>query len=459
MNPATLYVLNEANAESSRAPSPVDRAKVSFFFVLLFTFAIYARPEDIFPALARFHLTFVLGFWAGLAYLGSYLLGKAPLVWTRELRIVLLLTGCFIAGVPFAYWRGGAFQVLTETWLKTLIIFFLLTQTLTTLSRIRRILWVIILSELLVCAYSVLESSHVIWVSQRLLGVNQGILGWNFLGLSAALTIPYIAGIYITQPGFCKTGVLLCCMLFLMWMLVLTASRGGSLNVFFSVALTWLVVIRGSSRGKIIGLGMVVIALVAIGLAPSVFWQRMSTVWSGAASSSSEAAASAKMSEEERLGLLKRAIHYTLENPLVGLGLGNFAVASGTELGGPNAWLGTHNTFAEISSEAGVPALVLFVSLLWTAVYRMQALSQATGRSPESVELTLMARATLVSLLSFVFGAFFAHLSYDYFLYYPVAFAVGVQQIVRGIQAPSSSVLRPLATESPVSAMNWDSWP
>lgn len=425
--------------------------------MVLFTIAIYARPEDIFPVLAQLHLTFVLGLCAGFAYLGSFLLGNVRPVWTTELKIVLLLTGCFVAGLPFAYWRGGSLQVLTQVWLKTLIVFFLLTQTLVSVDRVRKILWAIILSELVVCAYSIIQSSHVVWVDQRLSGVNLGILGWNFLGLAAALTIPYIAAIYILQPGFFKTSLLVSCVLFLIWMLVLTASRSGSLNLLFSIALTWLFVLRGTPRGKLIGLGIVLIAVGAVGMAPGVFWQRMATVWSGSQNSQNEVAASAVMSQEERLGVLERAIHYSLENPLFGLGLGNFQVASGTEIGKPEAWLGAHNTFAEISSEAGIPALVLFVALLWTAIRRMYALGRKTIGSQQGFELTLMARATLVSLLSFIFGAFFAHIGYEYFLYYPVAFAVAVQNIAGSIEARSDSVAHPVTTEFQTSAMNWGS--
>jgi O-antigen ligase len=444
-------------AEPSLSPPDTGsrRASLSFFFVLLFTVAIYARPEDMVPAIAQFHLTFALGLGAGLTYLVAYLSGNAPLAWTKELRIVLLLTCWFIAGVPFAYWRGGSFQVLTEVWFKTLIVFFLLTQTLVSLERIRKILWAIILSELLVCAYSVMQSSHVIWLDQRLLGVNLGILGWNFLGLAAALTIPYIAAIYVTQPSLLKTSLLISSVLFLMWMLVLTASRSGTLNVLFSIILTCLVVLRGTSRGKFIGLGLVLMVLAAISLAPGVFWQRMATVWSGSEGSQSEVAASARMSEEDRLGALKRAIQYTRQNPLFGLGLGNFEVASGTELAKPEAWLGAHNTFAEISSEAGIPALVLFVALLWTAVRSLKALGRTTVSDRESFELNVMARATFVSLLSFVFGALFAHIGYEYFLYYPVAIAVGVQHIARQIAACSDAGPQPLAPQLQAAEMNW----
>jgi len=459
LNYAIPFVENDTSVTPDSAPSNLNKqsAGVSFFFVVLFTIAIYARPEDIFPVLGQVHLTFILGLCAGSAYLGSFLLGSVRLTWTRELQIVLLLTGCFAVGVPFAYWRGGSFQVLTQVWLKTLIVFFLLTQTLVSIERVRKILWAIILSELVVCAYSIVQSSHVVWVDQRLSGISMGILGWNFLGLAVALTIPYIAAICILQPGFFKTSLLISSVLFLMWMLVLTASRSGSLNVLLSIALTFLFVLRGTPRGKLIGVGIVLIALAAISLAPGVFWQRMATVWSGSENSQNEIAASAEVSKEERLGVLERAIHYSLENPLFGLGLGNFEIASGTEIGKPEAWLGVHNTFAEISSEAGVPALGLFVALLWTAIQHMRMLGKKTIAGPQGLELKFMARATLVSLLSFIFGAFFAHIGYEYFLYYPVAFAVGIQNIARTIEGTSDPAVSALIPELQTSAMNWGS--
>jgi len=459
MNYAIPFVENDTSLQPNSAPSNLNKrsASLSFFFVVLFTIAIYARPEDIFPVLAQLHLTFILGLCAGSAFLGSFLLGNVGPVWTRELQIVLLLTGCFVVGVPFAYWRGGSFQVITQVWFKMLIIFFMLTQTLVTVERVRKILWATILSELVVSAYSVVQSSHFVWVGQRVSGVSMGILGWNFLGLAAALTIPYIAAIYICQHGVFRTSLLISSVLFLMWMLVLTASRSGALNVFFSIALTCLLVLRGTSRGKFIGVGIVLIALMAVSLAPGVFWERMATVWSGTENSQNEVTASAVMSQEERMGLLKRAIHYSLENPLFGLGLGNFEIASGMEIGKPEAWLGVHNTFAEISSEAGIPALALFVALLWTAIQHTYKVGKKEIAGPLGFELKLIARATLVSLLSFVFGAFFAHIGYEYFLYYPVAIAVGVQTIARTIEGTSDSVAIALTPEVQTSAMDWGS--
>ena len=439
MNEAESLSVKKANWQENfvlpqfREQSP----KLTFFFLWLFTVAVFARPEDIFPSLAPLHLTFVFGVCAGVTYLGALLWGHARLLWTRELTIVLLLTAWYIAGVPFALWRHGSFQTLTDVWLKTLLIFFLLTQALVTLDRIRKLLWAIILSELVVASLSIVLSSKAIWLGDRMLGFNLGILGWNFLGIAEAVTIPYVAAIFVARRSVLETSVLAAALISMTWMLVLTASRSGFLDVVFSTALTSLLVLRGSSRGKIIGAAIALAVVVAISLAPQVFWERVGTMWDGPGASANKVAASARQSEEERGTLLTRSLEYTLEHPMFGLGLGNFVVANGTDVGQPGAWEGTHNTFTEISSEAGVPALFLFLGLLATALRNIKRIGKTLLNNPGVVELNLMARATLASLVSFAFGALFAHLAYEYYLFYLVAIGVGIQQVARTVQAIS----------------------
>jgi O-antigen ligase len=421
-----------------RARVRARREKWVYGFLWLFTIAVYARPEDIFPLLAPLHLTFVFGSCAGAAYLVARLSG-VRVIWTTELRMVLLLSAWYLAGLPFALWRGGSLQVFVQVWLKTLLVFFLLTQTLSTLARIRGLLWAIILSELVVTGFSLIETSKVIWVGGRMLGVSQGILGWNFLGIAAATTIPYIAALFVVRRSFKTTVLLLVASVSMLWMLVQTASRGGLLTVVFSVGLTVLLVLRGSLRGRLVGVVIVLSLLVAVALAPRILWQRLETIVNSSGIYSDQVAASAAESQEDHIAVLARSIRYTLEHPIFGLGLGNFQVASGTWLNKPSAWVGTHNTFTEVSSEAGIPALVMFVGLLVIAVRNMRRASRIriTRQGPE---LNLMARATLASLLSFAFGAFFVHLAYEYYFFYQVAIAAAVCRLAK--TGPSCSAGR-----------------
>ena len=402
--------------------------KACFFFLCLFTVAIYARPEDIFPIVGHFHLTLLLGLCASAAYVGAWLCGSIPLLNSRELRLMLWLTAWFVAGVPFAYWRGGSFQVLTQEWFKTLLVFFLLTQTLVSLRRIRAVLWAIVLSELAVTAYSVLNPSHSMWVGGRFSGVSEGILGWNFLGIAISLTLPFIAALFVAHASLFKSFLLGAAVGAMVWMLVLTASRSGMLTVAFSIVLTYALILRRSSLGNLVAIGLVLVMALAVCAAPGVFWQRIQTIWSGSAPTN-VVSASADASEQERRNVLVTSLHYTLEHPIFGLGLGNFSVARGTETGVPSGWLGTHNTFTELSSEAGIPALLIFVFLLGSSLRSMWCIARSERVAEDMPEVDLMARAALASLFAFIFGALFAHIAYEYFLYYPIAIAVGVQYL------------------------------
>ena len=433
-----------ANAAFPNLPSrslPLERTELrcGFAFVWLFTFMVYARPEDLFPVIAPLHLTLVCGACAGLMCAGALLFRGVRVPWNGETKLVILLSTWFALGVPFAFWRSGSLHILTTVWFKTVLVFMMLTLTLLTVERIRLLLWAIVLSELLATTFSIFQPSKALWVGERIYGANTGFLGWNFLGIAAGMSIPYIAALFIIRRNLLSTGLLVATSISMMWMLVLTASRGGFLNVIFSTILTFWLVLRGSSRGRVAGIGIGSVLFAATMLAPGVFWDRLGTIWSGSESSSyvnqfqsGQEQLAAQESTEGRHELLRRSAQFTLEHPLFGLGLGNFNLASGAQHGAEaNAWMGTHNTFTQISSEAGLPALLLYLILLGGAIRQMYQTRQTTTESANAQELTLMASATLVSLLSFAFGACVAHLGYDYYFFYIVAIAGSLASIVR----------------------------
>src|SRR5260370_39024605 len=130
--------------------------------------------------------------------------------------------------------------------LKRFSVFVVLPKALVTLERIRKLLWATIRSELGVASLSIVLSSRAIWLGDRMLGFNLAILGWNFLGIAEAVTIPYMAAIFVARRAVLETSVLAAALISMTWMLVLTASRSGFLDVVFSTALTSLLVLRGS---------------------------------------------------------------------------------------------------------------------------------------------------------------------------------------------------------------------
>lgn len=435
LSPANVFIASSAVAvepADQTATASHEGAKIAFGLLWLFTFVVFARPQDLFPVVGSLHLTLLSGTCAGLAYLGALVQGRTRLQWSNELTLVLLLTVWFTLGVPFAYWRGGSFVVLTQTWLKTLLIFFLLSQTLTTVGRVRKILWAVLLSELVVsCASIMQQAKPELQEGGRLAGVNQVFLGWNFFGITVSITLPFIAFLYVSRRSAVRTSLLLAVTGFSMWMLVLTASRGGFLNMVFSIILTWWFLLRGSRRGRVVGIFVAICLVVAVARAPDVFWLRLRTTWSGSGLTSNETSLSAEESTKGREFLFRRSIEYTLQHPIFGVGLGNFPGYNAGQIRRSDAWYGTHNTFTELSSEAGIPALVLFLLLLFTMLRHMKRLGDELAEDPANDGISLLARATLVSALSFAFAGIFAHLAYEYLFYYVAGIAVALEIIGR----------------------------
>ncbi len=433
-----------AIAPSISAVESVDQelrtTKLSFFFLLVFTALYYARPEDVLPALIPLHLPEVVAICAIIGYILARLRGGAPVVWSAELKIMLGLTLCFAASVPFSIWRWGSLTLLTQAWLKTLLIFFLLTQTVLTLARLRKLLWAILLCELFVSCVSILTAkSLIVEEGQRLQGATLGILSGNEFSIVVATTLPFLVAFLVESRSILKSGLLLATAGIVMRMTVLNASRGGVICLAMCLVLLLVMTGRSIFRGKVTGLILVAVVIGVAAFAPSVFWERIRTTWDEPKVASSAVTESAVASTAQRKALFRRSIEYTLENPIFGLGLGNFIVASGTRTGRASEWAGTHNSFTQVSSEAGIPALLLYLGLMLVTSRNMRTLSRECADDPVRAELELFARAALVSICTFMVGAFFAHLAYNLYSYYLIAVAIGLQTVMRRAKTVKST--------------------
>jgi O-antigen ligase len=418
-----------ANRQTNR-PDHDDTVNFAFLLVWFFAFEAFVRLEDIFPIIKSVRPALVLGIGATVAYARNVIRGRARFQWSTELVLILSLTVCFIAGIPFSYFRSGSFDVLMNVWIRTLLLFFLFTQTLTTVGRVRMIVWAVLLSELIASVASLLVRGDSAYdLGGRFTGINKGLLGWNYLGITLAVTIPFIGYLYVSRRSAVQRGLLFAILGSTTWMLVLTASRGGVFGIILSLILTWWFLIRGTPRSRLLIALVVLCLVVAAAEAPAVFWERL-TAGSHSASKGNETAESAEESTEGRRQLLQNSLEDTLHHPIFGLGIGSFPIYHGSK-GDPFGWLGTHNTFTQISSETGLPGLLLVVFLIGTVIWHMRRVSEGLANDPANVELRLLAKATLVSTVVFVFSGFFAHLGYDYLLYYIMGIAAGVWTITR----------------------------
>ncbi len=419
----------------------LHRAKLPFLGLLVFTAILFGRPADLYRPLAEIPLAQIAALAAIAAYGAALLMGRAPLVITTEVKLVAGMTLCFLFSIPFAFWKGLAFDTFKEDWLKTLIIFYVLTQTVFTLKRLKMLLWVIIICMCFLSIFGLTTSrGAMVGDDQRFGGGTRGFFSGTYLGLAVGVVLPYIAALLVRSRSALRSLFLVSSFGLVMLMVVRTASRGSMLSIIMSLALVWALVLRQSMKARLMGVVFAMAILVAILIAPGVFWDRIRTLWDPQSYATSSVSASAEQSTNQRTGLLKRSISYTLQNPLFGVGLGNFQVVSGTMTQNAHEWKGTHNTYTQISSEAGIPALIMFVALLFFTARNMNRISQDCANNPEFNELVLLARATQASIMSFMFSGFFAHLAYDYYLYYLIGFSVALQSVYNRVKNYEAAV-------------------
>jgi O-antigen ligase len=130
---------------------------------------------------------------------------------------------------------------------------------------------------------------------------------------------------------------------------------------------------------------------------------------------------SAVLSTRVRKEMFEHSVELTFQHPILGVGPGMFAVADAKdaeEKKRPAAWRQSHNTFTEISSEAGLPALFFYLAALFFCFQTAHSARKYAARDPELRALGDMAFCLRLSVLAFAITAIFA--SNAYYFYFPL---------------------------------------
>lgn len=417
-----------AVASASAATSvPSQRRKMpghtqlaeAYVSLLLFMVVYCARPEDWIPGLSNIPLAKVAGVLALVAFVFS--LGQIRQRLPNDVLFIILLTLQLFVTVPMSpVYRGGALNT-TLDFAKLVIIVPVMVMAVNTATRLRRLL--------LIQAASVAAISAVaVWKGHMLGGRLNGVLNGNYsnpndLALAIVISLPLCLALLLRSrniPAKVAWGV---AALVMAYAVFLTGSRGGflALAVTTSVCL-WEFAIRGR-RSYL----LVIVALVGVALCISsgtMLRDRLKGTFD-----SEDDTASAYGSAEQRQQLFWRSLEVTAEHPLFGIGPGNFPIISGS-------WRETHNSYTQMSSEGGMPALVLYAIILWAGFKNLKRTRKLSGNSKD---VKLFAGALHASLAGFLVGSLFASCAYQFFPYFLVAYTtvllrIAKEQVARSVK-------------------------
>lgn len=404
-----------------------EQGAIPFYLLLLFTFFLLGRPQDFIKSMRLIQWAMFFGgaailTWALGVFSRHIKFRKSP-----ELTLMMGLSAWFLVSLPFCYLRFYSLENMKDAWIKILMIFIVLTQTVTSTKRLRLLLWVMFISGLLATGGTLAQGADLVADKDgRYLGISRGFFWGNYLGIAASVLTPYIVAMLLHTRSILKRAILVATFASMIIMLVLTASRSNIILILICLILVWTIVLRDSFKAKLIGLVFALGLMLSIAFAPHAFWERVGTLWGSEASVGSDSAEIAEASAQQRRDLLLLSIQVTFEKPVFGLGVGNFPIYSGNVSG---VLKGTHNTFTQVSSETGIPGLILFLMLLTTGIIRMRRMVRRCKGRPELAQEKSLAAATIASILSFMVGACFAHIAWEYYLYYVSLIGAALQTI------------------------------
>jgi O-antigen ligase len=411
-----------------------SRDVLAYRALLAFTFVLFVRPQDQLPFLEPLHLAELAGVFALLALVLGRLSRGAPVTRTTlELGAILVFGGLMLATAPFSVWAGGAVAVFTDLFSKVIVVFALMLNTVTTRRRFEQFVTVVVLGTSYVAARTVMDYLRGINLVEggRAGGAVGGLFGNpNDMALNMVAFLPLGVAIALGRGRPVVRLAAIVGLPFIACAIIFSKSRGGTLGL---VAMLLVLLYQLRRVRPAVAALVIAGACTTVPFLPESFTGRMSSIFN--------ADEDATGSREARKRLLRDGWHAFLENPVVGLGAGQF-MNYNPEGRKEEAWRETHNAVLQVASELGVGGLVTFAVIIGCgfndALRAGASLRRARGtrraRLPSEVvsrrqPLELYSAALMASLAGWFIAAMFASVAYYWTLYLVLGLAVALRGI------------------------------
>lgn len=400
---------------------------VAFSALVAFTVILLMAPQFIFPVLATLRIALLAAAVAVMAHVFHRFTRHQPVMkFTREMRIAAILAAWAVVTVPLSYWPGGSVSFLLDLYFKTLVVFWLLCNLVTTLARLKLIAWALTLMSVPLAVTGIRNFLGGVFMQEaaghgttRIAGYEAPLTGNpNDLALMLNMILPLGIGLLLGTRKPAVRTLLLAVIGLAAIAVITTFSRAG----FLFLAMTFGAYLRALlKRGeRSWACGMCVLALAAAPFFPPSYIERLSTI--------AEIESDPTGSAQNRWADSIAAVRYTLRNPLIGAGVGMNTLAMNEARG--NAWVEVHNVYLEHAVELGLPGLILFVMLLKGCLSGIGAVQRQSAQRPELMELFCLAEGIRISLLGFVVAAFFHPVAYHFYFYYFAGLAVAAKAVL-----------------------------
>ena len=324
--------------------------------------------------------------------------------------------GWMFLAVPFSSWPGDSTHLLINYARTNLGLLFIAGGLVVNWSEIRPIFYAI------AGAAVVNLITAQLFMSDRFgrasLTASGSIGNSNDLAAHLILVLPFLLFIVLDSrlSAFIRISLLLG-IVYGINVILRTASRGGLIALIVGFA---FLLLRARPAQRIVALaGGALLTVAFTAVLPSATLARLGNLFG-------EEHEEAKQSGESRSYLFRTSLNYTMQHPLLGVGPGQFGDYEGNQRvaqGMIGNWHETHCTFTQISSECGIPALILFLGGLGSAV-GLVFRAHRRARRQGNLEIQNACFCYLLAMTCYITAATF--LSHAYSFYWPVMIGIGI---------------------------------
>lgn len=390
----------------------------TYIGLFLFTSTVYFRPYEWIPGFENF--TSIALFFALLTlvfYVPTQLATEGTLtIPTTEVKCVLFLVFWSVLTMPIAKDFGTAWKEFNETFIKIIIVFIVMVNSLRTKERLKGLMWLSIGVGVMLSfqALQLYSNGEFNIEGYRVNPDFGGMFGNpNDTALHLVIFTPIAIVLGLTSKSFVGKIIYFASAVLMVMANFVMQSRGGFLGL---IAVSAFLVWKLSRNNRILVISIsIVIAFLVLTFAPGNYWLRIASIFIPALDPVG--------SSDQRKELLERSIQVTLRNPL-GIGLGCFPIVGVRNLQ-------THNAFTQVSSELGWLGLFAYVTFLISPFRKLAAMERQLYAAKDTNWMYYLTIGLQASIIGYMVSSFFVSVAYQWFVYFPIAYAVCLRRIYK----------------------------
>lgn len=385
-----------------------------FLMFCLWSVILLCRPQDYLPVLAAFRPSFTATAFM-LIMIIIYSKNIKGFSFANEKQVIryILLYFVMIVGIVTSLYTRLSFEIVLTQYIITVFYFLIFYKLVPTIEKVRSVVFCCCLGSLI---YFLVSISNYDIASGRL--AYGGMFDANDIAYFALVFFP-LNLIFITRGYKFLTRLIAIGSFGLgIFLVLLTGSRGGFLALLVAML---LLLFRTNLFKSSVKVWVLLLSLILFSFA-SAQHERLFSIFSLEQDYNVQ-------SETGRLEIWKIGLRVFIDNPLTGVGVGqfNYAVGLDRELRGADTlgWQTAHNSFVQIGAETGALGLGLFL-LLSLNIFRI---FDKVRKKSVNIELVRIAEAGMVGFGAMFTAAMFLSQAYSIYWVFYVVFSAVVHQI------------------------------